>query len=406
MKPNKKLMTFIIVVGTVCLLALAGTRAVESYQIQQVQQEPLSSIDGRFIGKAVPGTELKRTMFEVTGQTQSGRIYTLNDYDIDIKKVPLHGSNFVLTIIYHEFEKKIDIPITREPLVEYSIGYPEPDDAKATVYTNGDLEFTGTGNTLKFSQSSIPWKSESYTHVYFKPGIEPENIDYWFLGNSDLIYCDALPKSIESMRGTFRDADSLEATPDFFQCTELRVSTECFSGCDTLNKTDDAPINLVAADAMYRGCVNLTTPPNLMKSSLVNISGMFDGCTGMISAPEIPETVKEMESTFEGCENIYSATKFPELVENISNAYKGCTSLKDAARIPKSVLYYQGCYADCINLYGSVSIDTDTDKNSGVFAGAAQSGRKLILNGQSQKLVEIQQDANNQMIALETEVTQ
>lgn len=58
MKPNKKLMTFIIIIGTVCLLALAGMRALRAYQMQQVQQEPLASIDGRFIGKAVPGLSL------------------------------------------------------------------------------------------------------------------------------------------------------------------------------------------------------------------------------------------------------------------------------------------------------------------------------------------------------------
>lgn len=386
------------------MLTMAGTKIFETYQMKQVQQEPLSAIEVRFVGKAVPGTELTRPMFEVNGQTQSGRVYRINDYDVDVKKVPAHGSDFEVTIIYQDFKKKIKVPITRKPLVEYSIGYPEPDSVKATVYTNGDLEFTGTGNTLKFSQSSIPWKSESYTHVYFKPGIEPANIDYWFYGNSELVYCDALPKSIESMRGTFRDADSLETAPEFFQCTELRVATECFSGCEALKKTDTAPINLVDADAMYRGCVSLTIPPDLMKSSLTTINDMFRGCTGMTCAPEIPETVKEMENTFEGCENIYSATKFPELVENISGSYKGCTSLKDAARIPRSVLEYQGCYADCINLYGSVAIDTDTNKNSGVFAGAVQSGRKLTLTGASQNLVEIQQSSNNKMIVLGTEV--
>lgn len=124
----------------------------------------------------------------------------------------------------------------------------------------------------------------------------------------------------------------------------------------------------------------------------------------MTRAPEIPETVKEMENTFEGCENIYSATKFPELVENISGSYKGCTSLKDAARIPQSVLEYQSCYADCINLYGTVAIDTDTNKNSGVFAGAVQAGRQLTLTGASQNLVEIQQSSNNKMIVLGAEV--
>ena len=371
------------------------------YQYMQLAQQPISKLECCINGKIAPQDKLNRSMFEVTAVTTSGLKYFVTDYQIDKEQAPMHGNQFEVVISYKEHTCSITVPVTRIPVVEYSIGYPVQEDVKAKVYANGDLHFTGIGDTLDFRQGNMPWAKEEYTYVIFDDGVAPTNIDYWFQGNTALTGCLNLPKSIESMCYTFSACTALETTPEYFQCTELRIMIGCFEKCTSIKTADILPVSLISTESAFYGCSSLLHGADMSKTSqLSDISKMFYGCTNMIDVPELPDSVKKMESTFYGCSNIRITASFPTYVENIESAYQSCTSLETASAIPSSVVYANNCFAGCADLFGTLEINTDSEYVYRILQDAAISGKKLELTGNSGRLLSIQQDCDNENILL------
>ena len=312
MKKNNRLL---IVVFAVLALIIGVLKGVDYYRYTKVSKERVSSIQAEFVGETAPSQELSMSMFDVTVYTETGSVYSARSFDIDEKKAPAHGDSFDTKIEYHGSTTTVTVPITRSKVVQYKVGYPTKENVLATIYNNGDLEFTGSGNTMNFANGDTPWADEDYTYVIFKDEITPTNVDYWFEGNTALTGCETLPKSIESARGTFQGCENLKKTPSFFQCSSLKIITDCFSGCTSLEQSDPLPVSVMEADGAFEDCIKLTKAPDMTKTNaLSSINAIFKGCTSLVDAPVIPDSVLDMSEAFLGDSNIYTASAFPESV--------------------------------------------------------------------------------------------
>lgn len=398
MKKNNRLL---IVVFAVLALIIGVLKGVDYYRYTKVSKERVSSIQAEFVGETAPSQELSMSMFDVTVYTETGSVYSARSFDIDEKKAPAHGDSFDTKIEYHGSTTTVTVPITRSKVVQYKVGYPTKENVLATIYNNGDLEFTGSGNTMNFANGDTPWADEDYTYVIFKDEITPTNVDYWFEGNTALTGCETLPKSIESARGTFQGCENLKKTPSFFQCSSLKIITDCFSGCTSLEQSDPLPVSVMEADGAFEDCIKLTKAPDMTKTNaLSSINAIFQGCTSLVDAPVIPDSVLDMSEAFLGDSNIYTASAFPESVEDISSAYADCISLEKAASIPASVINCDSCYSGCSNLYGELSINTNTEDCANLLSNAVTSGKTLKLKGKSGRLFEIQQDSGSRYVTI------
>ena len=398
MKKNNRLL---IVVFAVLALIIGVLKGVDYYRYTKVSKERVSSIQAEFVGETAPSQELSMSMFDVTVYTDTGSVYSARSFDIDEKKAPAHGDSFDTKIEYHGSTTTVTVPITRSKVVQYKVGYPTKENVLATIYNNGDLEFTGSGNTMNFANGDKPWADEDYTYVIFKDEITPTNVDYWFEGNTALTGCETLPKSIESARGTFQGCENLKKTPSFFQCSSLKIITDCFSGCTSLEQSDPLPVSVMEADGAFEDCIKLTKAPDMTKTNaLSSINAIFKGCTSLVDAPVIPDSVLDMSEAFLGDSNIYTASAFPESVEDISSAYADCISLEKAASIPASVINCDSCYSGCSNLYGELSINTNTEDCANLLSNAVTSGKTLKLKGKSGRLFEIQQDSGSRYVTI------
>ena len=398
MKKNNRLL---IVVFAVLALIIGVLKGVDYYRYTKVSKERVSSIQAEFVGETAPSQELSMSMFDVTVYTETGSVYSARSFDIDEKKAPAHGDSFDTKIEYHGSTTTVTVPITRSKVVQYKVGYPTKENVLATIYNNGDLEFTGSGNTMNFANGDTPWADEDYTYVIFKDEITPTNVDYWFEGNTALTGCETLPKSIESARGTFQGCENLKKTPSFFQCSSLKIITDCFSGCTSLEQSDPLPVSVMEADGAFEDCIKLTKAPDMTKTNaLSSINAIFKGCTSLVDAPVIPDSVLDMSEAFLGDSNIYTASAFPESVEDISSAYADCISLEKAASIPASVINCDSCYSGCSNLYGELSINTNTEDCANLLSNAVTSGKTLKLKGKSGRLFEIQQDSGSRYVTI------
>ena len=129
-----------------------------------------------------------------------------------------------------------------------------------------------------------------------------------------------------------------------------------FDGCSVLTSAPDLPATTLADKCyfkMFEGCTSLTSAPELKATTLEDYCyfGMFRGCTSLTSAPELKATELAGScygSMFSGCTSLEKA---PELkattLENKCYSYMfyGCTSLTSAPELTATELAYESYYS-------------------------------------------------------------
>lgn len=388
----------VLIGAAVLIVGVVGFNKVSAH----FQKDPVvTGIEAEFVGEVTPGQTLTKKMFSVKGITDSGKLVELKDFSSETETAAMNGESCEVDITSQGYTDTVIVNITREPVMQQNIGYPKEEDAVVTCYSNGDLEFTGKGDITNFDNNSLPWSDMKYTHVYIDEGLIIENMDYWFSDNEDLIYCTSIPKTVKTMKATFSDCASLEKTPDYFQCSNLKIMDYTFSGCISLKEADVIPVNVSSARYTFEGCVSLQKPISLDKTSnLANIDGIYYGCTNLREATKIPDTVTSMSESYKGCINIKEAVKFPINIQDASSTYAGDTALITGAAIPESIIDFSNCYNGCSALTGSLEINSDSVNYGGVLQGATTNGDKLQISGNSGNLLAIQKDARNSNISL------
>ena len=81
-----------------------------------------------------------------------------------------------------------------------------------------------------------------------------------------------------------------------------------------------------------------------------SIRGWFYDLSRLKKAPQIPSSVKNMDSTFDGCSSLKQAPKIPVGVKDMNDTFYKCKSLKQAPEIPAGVKYMNGTFFDCESL--------------------------------------------------------
>lgn len=226
---------------------------------KEMNKDPeITGLQAEFVGKVGPGGSLSKNMFKVTGTTEAGKAVQINDFSSKTATAAKNGASCEVNIEAQGQSATVIVDITREPVLEENIGYPNEKSAKVTCYSNGDLEFTGKGDITNFT--AFPWSSSTYSHVYIDDSLKIENMDNWFEGNENLVYCDNLPKTLKTMKSTFAGCTAIEKTPDYFQCSNLKIMDYAFSGCSALKEADIIPVNVSSMKYTYADCISLQSP--------------------------------------------------------------------------------------------------------------------------------------------------
>lgn len=181
-----------------------------------------------------------------------------------------------------------------------------------------------------------------------------------------------------------------------------------------LNRNFSTPLSKYAFFALFEGCTSLLSAPELPATTMEYgcYAQMFSGCTALKSAPELPAEVLAMncyQRMFRGCSNLTSATELPatkmesycynSMFTNCtslkfapelpakrleSNCYlcmfEGCTSLTSAPELPATELVshcYEFMYKDCRNLryvIGLFTTEPSEKTTKDWLSGVAASG--------------------------------
>lgn len=395
---RKKIKNIYIIIGIVVIVALAVV--LQGVSSIRAKDKPVVKISAEFVGKVPPKGIFTRGMFHVSGTTQDGLVVRIKNFTVSSQRADANGASCTVDVSSQGYTSTVVVPITRQEESFANIGYGDKDNVKVTFYKNGDLEFSGSG-AVKNLGSSLPWAGLKYTHVYIDDTIDLTDIDNWFKGNKNLVYCSPLPKTVKTMRSAFKDDTALVETPEYFQCKNLKFMNDAFSGCTALESADTLPVNLKSASGTFTNCTTLTKVADMSKTSnLTDISNIYSGCSGLRETGNIPETVTNMSGAFQNCLNISSASMFPKAVKDISSAYSGCAMLASGMPIPESATDISNCYAGCSNLAGTLEINTDTPNFSGCLTNACTMGDTLLVSGNSGNLLEIVQNSGSDGVSL------
>ena len=127
-----------------------------------------------------------------------------------------------------------------------------------------------------------------------------------------------------------------------FDLEQTTLASYCygymFQGCTGLTGAPELPATTLATSCyryMFSGCTGLTIAPELPATTLATncYGSMFIDCTGLTSAPELPATTLSSScyrSMFSGCTGLTSAPELPAttLVRNsYTRMFGGCTNL-------------------------------------------------------------------------------
>ena len=113
--------------------------------------------------------------------------------------------------------------------------------------------------------------------------------------------------------------------------------------------------------SMFNGCTGLTSAPELPATTLAQYcyNRMFYGCTGLTSAPELPATTLAgscYHLMFQGCTGLTSAPELPATTLATAcyySMFQDCTGLTSAPELPATTLAgscYFSMFQDCAHL--------------------------------------------------------
>ena len=130
---------------------------------------------------------------------------------------------------------------------------------------------------------------------------------------------------------------------------------------------------------MFNGCTGLTSAPALPAETLEEwcYASMFRGCTGLTNAPELPATSMWdacYDSMFRGCTGLTIAPTLPAMdlaAGCYSNMFNGCSGLTSAPDLPATMLA-SGCYASMFS--GCTSLTSGPVLPATALAASCYSG--------------------------------
>ena len=271
---------------------------------------------------------------------------------------------------------------TRQPMqcVYYSLDsgttwveFSDSNNYRVRVYPGNIVYIKGTG----FPEGDADWYQGAFSNNTCSFDIKG-NIMSLFYGDNFLGKT-VLPES-STMIGLFANCTGLtDASKLIIPVTSLSNThsfqnngcfANMFQGCTSLTTAPELPATTLATECyknMFAGCTSLTTAPASLPATTLADScyeSMFSGCTSLTTAPELPAAtlaVKCYAYMFRDCSGLTtgpssigtSATTIP--VSACTSMFRDCTSLTTAPELPATTLA-SNCYYQMF--YGCTSLTT------------------------------------------------
>lgn len=207
---------------------------------------------------------------------------------------------------------------------------------KALVATVNTKSASGTTVPVDDTVSTFA-KNTTITSVTFEDNteIENNNADCMFYGCTALKRVANIPNAAKGTSSIFYGCTSLVDYPTFAKYGASL--NQAFRNCSNLvadASTIIFPAGSIKFGGMFRDCKKITTAPNIPETAQ-EITGMFQGCTSLVSAGNIClEKGTLATSVFYGCTNLKSVGKiYGDTITSIASIFQNCKALEGTVRI-------------------------------------------------------------------------
>jgi len=169
-----------------------------------------------------------------------------------------------------------------------------------------------------------------------------------FYGCSSLTEAPIIPEGVQDMSQCFRDCSGLEGTVDI--PSSVTSLNEAFAFCSSLSAVTGTLTGTVDMVAAFKSCESLTTVPAIQDATIISLEETFDGCTSLVNAPVLPDTVENMDQAFFNCASLEEAPQLPSSVTDLTYAFSSCSALTVAPTIPYGVITMSAMFENCTSL--------------------------------------------------------
>lgn len=211
----------------------------------------------------------------------------------------------------------------------------------------------GVLTSIRFATAPWDWAFfESCTAMVTAPAIPDYGNDVTVAANYMFKDCTAL------VNGPVMGSPIYNTYNFFIGCTSLQTAninasqtsiSGMFSGCTALVTTPTIPEGVTDMSGAFTNCTSLTTITNI-PSSVTDLSNTFYGCTSLSTAPTIPVNVTDISYTFKGCTSLTTPPTIPSGVEKMVGTFENCTQLTSAPEIPSNTYNISKCFSGCTAL--------------------------------------------------------
>lgn len=317
--------------------------------------------------------------FTVTLKYDNDKQVKTSNFYIDKDKIDYVGETTLVTVYYKEDENincSVEVKNIREEITRFSCGSPQIDSVQAVLYSNGEMCFEGQGDIAKYDEYNYPWLEyladdendiETYPirSISFEDTITPTNIDTLFFNISTLEYCDAIPKTVESMECTFSGCVALKEGADWSQCTNLYNIRNAYSDCTSLIYAPSIPETVIYSDYAFANCDSLENAPDMTNSTnLLYSEYMFQGAEHLVNCTAIAPNIISISGMFADCINLKKMPEVPNTTVYMDEAFKNCISMTNPTIVPAKVITCKSCFEGCKSLTGQLWIDAEPNEES------------------------------------------
>ena len=156
----------------------------------------------------------------------------------------------------------------------------------------------------------------------------------------------------------------------------LSSISRCFESCSRLVTAPTIPRTVVNFSYAFNGCTLLTSvtlPTNTLIPEAYrfgrSLSSAFVDCVSLVTPPNIPSYIEDMDYCFYGCTSLQSAPDLSNTdVRKMTYCFKGCTSLLTPPLLPQNsnLIHLQSCFEGCSKLQ-SAPIFYNDESNTTTF---------------------------------------
>ena len=309
----------IVIVALLLLMFVRGTVIPKVYYMRE-SKVPVKSITAETAEKKYrPGSQLDEEDFCVVAIHTDGAKTRLrpSEYKVTNSKLgKLEGAKKATVILNknHDITADCLIHSARTKVDSWDISKNKDKGAMATLYSTGELHFSGKEATIDFTEDDAPWK-ESYSgddsseekgedvvkYVTFDPDTNITDLSGAFSDMPYISYVGKLPASVVSINEAFKNDTALTGMAEWSDSSVVTAKNagSMYQECSSLMSAT-VPAHADTMDSMFAGCIKLRTAP-VIPEGAVNCESMFSGCQLLTTASSIPKTVKNTNSMFKDC---------------------------------------------------------------------------------------------------------